>query len=148
MIDRDKPLVPSFWRRVPHRSRIGRRIVQNGALINPPVNRAGLHAHDEVDGRACGGRRSRHIGGKTRRAWQRLERGAAYWHVQVGDLGWRRTIEIGRRSKLRSVRKREILRLADERHFVRSGDDRPRDRIVHDFERLVLDSGGAIALNT
>ena len=122
--------------------------MQDRRLINAAIDGAGFDAHDEVDGGSRISGRLGHIGGQDRRIRQRLECGAADRHVQVLNLRRRRAVGVGRQSQLGAIRQREVLGLTDERHFMRSRNDRTSDVVIGDFQGRVLQTGRAVALHS
>ena len=141
-LDRDELVVPSFRRREWCRLCFRRGIVEDGDLVDAAVDGARLDADNEWQS-GCG---LRHVRGKARGAGERLERRAALREVDVDDPGVRRAVGVLCGTELAPVRERERGGLADERPIlrrhlaVRPRDDRARDRVVHQTQRLGPDS--------
>ena len=131
----DQAPVPTGRRSPCVRLRIGRRIVQHRDLIDRPVDSAGLEADDIRDVRARQGRRRGEIGRTLAPIRQRLERVVLGGTVGVVDPALDRAVLIQRRPQGVAGRQLERLRLANERLLVRSGDDRPLDRVIDERQR-------------
>ena len=118
------------------------RIMQHRDLVDRAVHRARLHAHDEGHHRTRKGRHLRDIEARARRGIEReelsgLSRGGREVHVLDSSLG--RAIIVEGLTERRAGGRREVLRLAHERLFVRPGDDRAGYRVARHLNR-----GGSI----
>src|SRR5206468_9560042 len=105
-------------------------IMQDRVLVDAAIHGARLDSNDKRHRDSierCG---HRHVRYQRRCERKRYQRRAAGWQVEVRYPRRRRAIDIGWRPQRCSVRQPEILRLTDEGLQIRSGNDRPLDRVV------------------
>ncbi|MNQ82986.1 hypothetical protein D3C85_980560 [compost metagenome] len=126
----DKAPVPGLGRRSRRGCGFGRRIMQDGVLVDAAVYGTRFHAHDEGRlGAAERGDRC-HVSRACRGVGHRLQRPALRGLVEIGHARGHAAVLVERRAERGAVRQRERAGLADERRLEGTRDHRTSDRVV------------------